>query len=88
MLQTLLFTGDDITADQYSKIYTIARDAMEVVVDRISIYNDSVPETNETFALFLENDDSAYGDTLNVFPLNVVVTMTIVDDDGMYYAQL
>ena len=55
---------------------------IEVLLDPITIVNDMIPETNEEFTLSLMMDPEA--DTLNVSPLNSIVTMTIIDNDGMY----
>ena len=64
-----------------SETYTIARNEREVLLDPIIIVNDSIPETNEEFTLSLVK--GAEADTLNDFPLNSTVTLTIIDDDGM-----
>ena len=55
---------------------------IEVLLDPITIVNDMIPETNEEFTLSLMMGPEA--DTLNFSPLNSIVTMTIIDDDGTY----
>ena len=44
------------------------------------------PETEEEFTLSLMKGEGT--EDLNVFPSTSVVTMTILDDDGMYFMSL
>ena len=50
-------------------------------LDAITIVDDAFPETDEGFTLSLMKGDGT--DALNFFPAISVVTITIVDDDGM-----
>ena len=68
--------GKDITATNYSNI---PRNATEIVLDSITIVNDNVPETNEEFTLSLGEHEG-----LSILLSDLVVILTIVDDDGIY----
>jgi hypothetical protein len=80
LIQSLTVTiGEDITTTNYSKIYNIPINATEVPLDKITIVDDNVPETEEEFTLSLGEHDG--DDDLSLILSDSVVTLTILDDD-------
>ena len=73
------FAGIDFIT--LNSIYPILMNEFERSLDPIHIIDDLIPETSEIFTLSLGNGPGA--DTLNVFPTEQVVYITILDNDGM-----
>ena len=71
--------GEDFVFNKIN--YEIPIGVDMVVIAPILIKDDKVPETNEILTLSLENGIGSY--TLNIFPTDNVVMITIIDDDGM-----
>ena len=60
--------------------HTIGITELEVELDPITIVDDSFPEDNETFFLYLMKGDG--GEFQNIFPEREPARMTIIDKNG------
>ena len=80
IIYTLSFSWPDFNVSEYVQEHTFDINDLEVVLDPITIFNDSHPEADETFFLHVMEGDGA--ESLNIFPTTEPVIMTIIDNNG------
>ena len=74
------FLSSDFIVPNNVQEHTIGITELEVELDPITIIDDSFPEDNETFFLYLMKGDG--GEFQNIFPTTAPAMMTIIDKKG------